>query len=124
MRGAWCVFVDNAGMPNQSIIPADIAERYEVFEWRNGLAILSSAHPGKWADILEVLRGFHLQVQYRLAQGAQRRRIRWPGRWILLPECHRTDFVWRARKECPNACTGAAAGKFVSDAQARAFAQT
>jgi Restriction endonuclease BglII len=45
-------------MPNQSIIPADIAERYEVFEWRNGLAILASAHPDKWANILEVLRGF------------------------------------------------------------------
>jgi hypothetical protein len=45
-------------MPNQSIIPADIAERYEVFEWRNGLAILASAHLDKWANILEVLRGF------------------------------------------------------------------
>src|ERR1700722_880355 len=45
-------------MPNQPIIPADIAERYEVFEWRNGLAILASAHPDKWANIVEVLRGF------------------------------------------------------------------
>jgi hypothetical protein len=45
-------------MPNHSTIPADIAERYEVFEWRNGLAILASAHPDKWANILEVLRGF------------------------------------------------------------------
>ena len=58
MRAAWCVLIDNAGMPNQSIIPADIAKRYEVFEWRNGLAILSSAHPDKWANIIEVLRGF------------------------------------------------------------------
>jgi hypothetical protein len=41
-------------MPNQSIVPADIAERYEVFEWRHGLAILASAHPEKWANILEV----------------------------------------------------------------------
>src|ERR1700730_1914220 len=45
-------------MPNQQITPADIAKRYEVFEWRNGLAILASAHQDKWFNILEVLRGF------------------------------------------------------------------
>jgi N6-adenosine-specific RNA methylase IME4 len=45
-------------MPNQPIVPPDIAARYEVFEWRNGLAILSAAHPEKWSDIVQVLRGF------------------------------------------------------------------
>ena len=47
-------------MTNQTLIPTDIAARYEVHEWRNGLAILSAAHPGEWRDILEVLRGFAL----------------------------------------------------------------
>lgn len=47
-------------MANQSIVPADIAARYEVHEWRNGLAILAAAHPGEWDNILEVLRGFSL----------------------------------------------------------------
>lgn len=46
-------------MANQ-LIPADIAVHYEVHEWRNGIAILSAAHPQEWADILDVLRGFSL----------------------------------------------------------------
>jgi hypothetical protein len=32
-------------MTNQLLIPDDIAARYEVHEWRNGLAILTAAHP-------------------------------------------------------------------------------
>lgn len=47
-------------MAIRSIVPADIAARYEVHEWRNGLAILSAAHFEEWANILEVLRGFRL----------------------------------------------------------------
>jgi hypothetical protein len=41
-------------------VPSDISERYEVHEWRNGLAVLSAACTGEWNDILEVLRGFRL----------------------------------------------------------------
>ncbi|HEY1982531.1 MAG TPA: BglII/BstYI family type II restriction endonuclease [Xanthobacteraceae bacterium] len=47
-------------MTNQSIVPDDIAKRYEVHEWRNGLAILAAAHPEEWRNIFEVLRGFTL----------------------------------------------------------------
>src|SRR5208282_6067141 len=47
-------------MANQPIVPADIVARYEVHEWRNGLAILAAAHPKEWRDIVEVLRGFKL----------------------------------------------------------------
>ena len=47
-------------MANQSNVPADIVARYEVHEWRNGLAILAAAHPKEWRNILEVLRGFKL----------------------------------------------------------------
>lgn len=47
-------------MSNQPIVPADITARFEVHEWRNGLAILSAARPNEWADIVEVLRGFTL----------------------------------------------------------------
>lgn len=47
-------------MAIRSIVPADIAARYEVREWRNGLAILTAAHPEEWKNILEVLRGFTL----------------------------------------------------------------
>lgn len=47
-------------MTNQIIVPEDITARYEVHEWRNGLAILSAAHPREWNDILAVLRAFKL----------------------------------------------------------------
>ena len=47
-------------MTNQALIPDEIAARYEVREWRNGLAILSAAHPEEWRDILDVLRDFSL----------------------------------------------------------------
>jgi Restriction endonuclease BglII len=47
-------------MTIRSVVPADIASRYEVHEWRNGLAILSAARPDEWKDIVEVLRGFAL----------------------------------------------------------------
>ena len=47
-------------MANQPIVPADIAARFEVHEWRNGLAILAAARPQEWDDILAVLRGFRL----------------------------------------------------------------
>ena len=45
-------------MTNQALVPADIDDRYEVHEWRNGLAIMTAAHPQEWADLLEVLRAF------------------------------------------------------------------
>src|SRR6185437_15249500 len=53
-------FSDNGLMPIRSIVPADISARYEVHEWRNGLAILSAARPQEGKDILAVLRGFKL----------------------------------------------------------------
>ena len=47
-------------MENHSIIPDDIAMRYDVREWRNGFAILAAARPAEWAEILDVLSGFNL----------------------------------------------------------------
>ncbi len=41
-------------------LPADITHKYDVLEWRNGLAILAAAHPAEWGDILQVLRDFRL----------------------------------------------------------------
>jgi len=49
-----------APMTNHTLVPADVAKRYEVHEWRNGLAILSAARPQEWREILTVLRGFKL----------------------------------------------------------------
>ena len=66
---------DNCLMTNQAIVPADIEKRYEVHEWRNGLAILAAAHPGEWDDILRVLRGFTLLRSDILSPGSRKSRI-------------------------------------------------
>lgn len=47
-------------MSNFRFVPDDLLDRYEVHEWRNGLAVLSAARPDEWNDIIEVLRGFQL----------------------------------------------------------------
>lgn len=47
-------------MAIRNSIPADIAARYEVHEWRNGIAIMTAAHAPEWADILGMLRDFRL----------------------------------------------------------------
>lgn len=64
-----------AGMPNQPIVPAEISARYEVHEWRNGLAILSAAHPQEWKDILAVLRDFKLLRSSILKPGGRKSSI-------------------------------------------------
>jgi hypothetical protein len=59
-------------MTNRAIVPAEIAERFEVHEWRNGLAILSAAHPKEWKDILAVLKGFRLLKSEILKPGGSK----------------------------------------------------
>ncbi len=41
-------------------LPDIITRKYEVLEWRNGLAVLRMAHPDEWNDIIEVLSSFKL----------------------------------------------------------------
>lgn len=67
--------VDNGRMTNQAIVPADIVARYEVHEWRNGLAILVAAHPEEWDDILGALRAFSLLRSDILSPGGRKSRI-------------------------------------------------
>jgi Restriction endonuclease BglII len=47
-------------MKNHPLVPDDISQKYDVSEWRNGLAILAAVRPNEWAEMLEVLRGFTL----------------------------------------------------------------
>ena len=47
-------------MKNHPFIPEDIAQRFDIREWRNGFAVLAAARPQEWAEMLEVLRGFTL----------------------------------------------------------------
>ncbi len=47
-------------MVDHPLVPLDIHQRYEVHEWRNGLAVLTAARPSEWQDLLRVLRSFEL----------------------------------------------------------------
>lgn len=63
---------DNVGMTNRPFLPFDVAGRYEVHEWRNGLAILSAAHCEEWTNILEVLRSFSFSRSEVLTPGGSK----------------------------------------------------
>lgn len=47
-------------MALKQLVPSDLTDRYEVHEWRNGLAILAAARPVEWDEIQQVLREFRL----------------------------------------------------------------
>jgi hypothetical protein len=62
-------------MAQNRLIPRDILDRYEVHQWRNGLAILIAAHPEEWADIQSVLRGFQLLRSDILKPGGRKSQV-------------------------------------------------
>lgn len=66
---------DNVVMTNQFLVPQRLLERFEVHEWRNGLAILSAAHPKEWKDIVAVLDGFRLLRSDILKPGGRKSTI-------------------------------------------------
>ena len=47
-------------MSVERFAPPDLLDLYEVYEWRNGLAVLAAACPEEWDDILQVLQDFRL----------------------------------------------------------------
>ena len=47
-------------MSTEHLIPGDLRELYHVREWRNAAGVLSTACPGEWDDIIEVLRALRL----------------------------------------------------------------
>ena len=79
-------------MANRSIVPADIAARFEVDEWRNGLAILSVAHPKEWRDILAAVRGFTLTRNDILQPGGSK------GLISSKLDSHFTELGWIEKK--------------------------
>jgi hypothetical protein len=42
------------------LVPKQLLELYEFHEWRNATAVLRSAYPREWADILHVLTEFRI----------------------------------------------------------------
>lgn len=62
-------------MTTEHLVPADIAELYEVHEWRNAAGVLSTSCPKEWAEILDALRQFRLLRSEVLAPGKNRSKI-------------------------------------------------
>ncbi len=79
-------------MTNHPLVPADISARYQVREWRNGLAILNAAHVSEWNDILDVLRGFSLLKSDILKPGGSK------GLIASRLDSHFTRLGWIEKK--------------------------
>src|SRR5207249_11176983 len=79
-------------MPDPSLVPAEITARYDVREWRNGLAILAAARPGEWRDMLEVLGGFILLKSDILKPGGSKSLI------ANKIDAHFTQLGWIEKK--------------------------
>ena len=47
-------------MRDETELPSIIQEKYEVFDWRNAIAILSTVHGTDFAEVLDVLGRFEL----------------------------------------------------------------
>lgn len=77
-------------MENHPLIPPAIAARFDVREWRNGLAILAAARPAEWQEILAVLDGFTLRRSDILNQAAPN-----PARSI---DSHFTGLGWQEKQ--------------------------
>ncbi len=45
----------------KAILGTDVVERFEVMDWRNALAILSTVHPLEFSQVLAVLKEFRLR---------------------------------------------------------------
>jgi len=59
-------------MTTSHLVPEDLHHLYRVREWRNATAVLASACPDEWADIVRILRAFRLyRSEVEAAGGAQ-----------------------------------------------------
>jgi len=80
-------------MTNQALVPKDIDARYEVREWRNGLAILSAVHPEEWQNMLEVLRDFTLLKSDVVKPGGSK------GLMARKLDSHFTKLGWKMEQQ-------------------------
>lgn len=62
-------------MTTDHLVPPDIAELYEVHEWRNAVGVLQTACPQEWSDIQHCLRAFRLHRSEILKAGGARSSI-------------------------------------------------
>lgn len=59
-------------MSIEILVPANVRGRFDVREWRNGLAVLHTAHRAAWEDIIAVLNDFKLPASEIVAAGGSK----------------------------------------------------
>lgn len=59
-------------MVTTHLIPPDVAQRFEVHEWRNATGILETAHPDEWSDVIAALRRFDFKRSEVLTGGGRK----------------------------------------------------
>jgi hypothetical protein len=62
-------------MSTLHLIPKDIADLYEVHEWRNAAGVISTAHSNEWDDIQHALRSFVLLRSEIMQRGGRKSQI-------------------------------------------------
>ncbi|MDD9908259.1 MAG: BglII/BstYI family type II restriction endonuclease [Ahrensia sp.] len=62
-------------MRDASDLPAEIAGKFSVFDWRNAIAILASVHQSKFDEILTVLGNFDLKHSFVAKGGGNKSKI-------------------------------------------------
>ena len=62
-------------MSTAHLVPSDIAELYEIHEWRNAVGVLSTACAAEWHEIQIALRAFRLLRSEVLTAGGNRSSI-------------------------------------------------
>ncbi len=59
-------------MSTLHLVPPDVAQLYEVHEWRNAVGVLATACPEEWLDVQAALRAFRLyRSEVRTAGGSR-----------------------------------------------------
>lgn len=56
-------------------LPPDIRAKYDCHEWRHASAILEGDFPGQWADLMDLLSGLSLPMDWLSAQGGNKSRL-------------------------------------------------
>lgn len=59
-------------MSTLHVIPANIRESYEVYEWRNAAGVLMTANPDEWKDIQYALGSFNFKRSELIAGGGSK----------------------------------------------------
>ena len=57
------------------LLPKNILEYYEAYEWKHACAILKQDFPNEWNDIIEVLANFKLRKSWIINPGGRKSKI-------------------------------------------------